>query len=163
MYFSTRSRSKAPSGGTGSARPSPRGADGLRGQLGQVLLLLVLGQRDAPLPGRLEQDHLVGEPVEEPAQGFGRQALGVGARRLEVGPEVGVVELARLDAQDRPAAELALDEAGDPRDRALAVVALAGGGEKHQAGQDGRAERRPRRGLSVIRMRASIFFSINSL
>ncbi|MCK7525189.1 MAG: hypothetical protein MZV64_50080 [Ignavibacteriales bacterium] len=32
--------------------------------------------------GRLEQDHLVDEPVEEPAQGFGGQALGVGARGL---------------------------------------------------------------------------------
>ncbi len=124
--------------GRGGPGPSgPGRADRLDREPGQVLLLLVLFERDAPLPGRLEKDRLVDEAVVETAQGLGGKALGVGARGLEIDAEIGVGELPGTDLQDRPSAGPALDQAGDAGDRPAPVVGAPAGrdGEKGQAGQ----------------------------
>jgi hypothetical protein len=128
--------------------------DGGPAELGQDLFLLVLGQGDAPLAGRREEDHVIDEAVEEPAQGFGRKPFGLRARRLEISPQVGVVELVLLDAQDRAAPELALDEPGDAGDGPPAFVAAAG-----RSGQEGERPK-GRRGQGPARLPPSAVRSL---
>jgi hypothetical protein len=96
--------------------------------------------------GRFEQDHFIGEPVVEPAQRFGRKPLGLNSRRLEISPEIGIIEVALFDMEDRASPEFALNEPGDAGDRSLALFRPTGGGREKGQDDDNRPRQTPPRG-----------------